>query len=96
MYVITGATGNTGKKISETLLANGKQLRVIGRSTERLQSLIDKGAEPFVGSVKDVEFLTKAFTDATAVYAMIPPDYTAENVRAYYKQVGEVIARATS
>ena len=43
MYVITGATGNTGRIIAETLLANGKKVRAIGRNAKRLQSLVKKG-----------------------------------------------------
>ncbi|PYU31048.1 MAG: NAD-dependent dehydratase, partial [Acidobacteria bacterium] len=29
MYVITGATGNTGSVIAETLLAQGEKVRII-------------------------------------------------------------------
>ncbi len=45
MYVVTGATGNIGSLIAQTLLAEGKQVRVIGRSEDRLASLIEQGAE---------------------------------------------------
>jgi uncharacterized protein YbjT (DUF2867 family) len=31
MYVITGASGNTGSLIAENLLKAGKQVKVIGR-----------------------------------------------------------------
>ena len=94
MYVITGATGRTGKSIAETLLAKGKKVRVIGRSAERLQPLVDKGAEFFVGSVEDASAMTQAFNEASAVYAMIPPNYTAENFRAYQNRVSEALATA--
>jgi uncharacterized protein YbjT (DUF2867 family) len=80
---VTGATGNTGHVVAETLLANGHAVRVVGRSGERLQPFVDKGAEAFVGSVDDTELLTSAYMGADAVYAMIPPnpqssDYVAE------------------
>jgi uncharacterized protein YbjT (DUF2867 family) len=81
MYAITGATGNTGKVAAETLLAKGEKVRVLGRSAERLQSLVAKGAEAFVADVTDEAALTKAFSGATAVYAMLPPDMKAEDVR---------------
>jgi uncharacterized protein YbjT (DUF2867 family) len=82
-HTVTGATGNTGRVIAETLLAGGHKVRVVGRSADRLQPLVDKGAEAFVGSVEDVGFLTKAYQGADVVYAMIPPnpqanDYVAE------------------
>jgi uncharacterized protein YbjT (DUF2867 family) len=92
MYAITGATGNTGKKIAEVLLAKGKKVRVIGRTAERLRPLADKGAEPFVGSLDDAAFLTRAFTGVKAVYAMIPPNYAAPHFRAYQNKLGEAIA----
>lgn len=92
MYAITGATGNTGKKIAEALLARGKKVRVIGRTAERLRPLADKGAEPVVGSLDDAAFLTRAFTGVKAVYAMIPPNYAAPHFRAYQNKLGEAIA----
>ncbi len=94
MYVITGATGNTGRQIAENLLVRGEEVRVIGRSAERLQSLVDKGAEAFVGDVLDTEAMTKAFTGATAVFAMIPPNFGAEDFRAYQNQVSNSLATA--
>jgi uncharacterized protein YbjT (DUF2867 family) len=82
-HAVTGATGNTGRVVAEKLLEGGHTVRVVGRSAERLQTLVDKGAEVFVGSVDDVGLLTEAYTGADCVYAMIPPnpvsdDYAAE------------------
>ncbi|MBI1750901.1 MAG: NmrA family NAD(P)-binding protein [Acidobacteria bacterium] len=94
MYVITGATGNTGKIVAETLLAKGEKVRVLGRSAEKLQLLVAKGAEACVADVTDEAALTKAFTGATAVYAMIPPDMKAEDPRAHQVTVGRALAGA--
>jgi len=82
-HTVTGATGNTGRVIAEALLAEGHNVRVVGRSVERLQPLVDKGAQAFVGSVEDAQFLASAYQGVDAVYAMIPPnpqsdDYFAE------------------
>ena len=41
MYVITGATGQTGNKVAEKLLAQGEGVRVVGRDGERSQPLLD-------------------------------------------------------
>ncbi len=95
MYVITGATGNTGKVIAEKLLAQGKKVRVIGRSDARLKPLVAQGAEAFVGDVEEAGAMTRAFTGAQAVYMLIPPNYTGENMRGYQNRVGEVYAEAT-
>jgi uncharacterized protein YbjT (DUF2867 family) len=69
-------------------------VRVIGRSAARLQQFVDRGAEAAVGDLKDSGFLTRAFTGATAVFAMIPPDYTATDFRAYQNEIGASLATA--
>jgi uncharacterized protein YbjT (DUF2867 family) len=94
MYVVTGATGNTGRAIAETLLAKGKKVRAIGRNAEHLQSLVAKGAEAFVGSVTDGSTVMRAFQGAEAVYLLIPPNYATENFRAYQNEVGKAYANA--
>ena len=88
MYVITGATGNTGSEVAKKLLAAGGQVRVVGRSAQRLGPLVKKGAEAFVADITDTGALTKAFSGANGVYAMIPPDVSAPDVLAHYQRVG--------
>ena len=73
MYVILGATGNTGSIIADTLLSKGKKVRVVGRDAGRLQSFVRKGAEAFTGDVSDAVALTKAFSGARAAYLLLPP-----------------------
>ena len=87
MYVVTGATGNTGHIVAKTLLANGQKVRAIGRSAERLRSIVAEGAEGFVADLSDRQALTKAFAGARAVYAMIPPSVAADDVRAYQDRI---------
>jgi uncharacterized protein YbjT (DUF2867 family) len=94
MVVITGATGNIGKKVAETLLAEGAEVRAVSRNTKRLQPLAEKGAEAWGGSLQDEAFLTEAFRGAAAVFVMIPPNHGSENLRAYQNRVGEVIFTA--
>lgn len=93
-FAVTGATGNIGSVLTETLLSRGHQVRAIGRSKERLQPLLEKGAESYAGSLADVEFLTNAFSGVDAVFTMIPPNATAENFRSYQNQIGEALATA--
>lgn len=94
MYVILGATGHTGGVVAETLLAKQQKVRVVGRSRERLSRFASRGAEAFEADITDSAALTRAFQGARAVYAMIPPNLTANNVRAYQDQVVESIAKA--
>ena len=94
MYVITGASGNTGSVITEKLLAKGEKVRVIGRDAKRLERFTQKGAEAFVADETDRNALTKAFSGAKAVYAMIPPNVVSSDVRAYQEQVSDDLAAA--
>jgi len=92
MYVITGATGNTGTIVAEKLLAAGQKVRVIGRSADRLQGLVAKGAEAFTGSVDDAGTMARAFTGAKAVYAMLPPSMTSKDYRADQERTSDALA----
>jgi uncharacterized protein YbjT (DUF2867 family) len=94
MYVITGATGNTGSIVARTLLGLGQKVRAIGRSADRLEPLAAEGAEPFVCNINDAAALTEAFTGAKAIYAMLPPSMTSENYRADQDRVTNTIAQA--
>lgn len=94
MYAITGATGNTGSIVAKILLDSNQKVRVIGRSADKLKSFTAEGAEAFVCDVNDAAALTKAFTGARAVYAMIPPSLTSENYRADQDRATNAIAKA--
>ena len=73
MYVILGASGNTGSIVANSLLSAGKKVRVVGRDPGRLQLFVDKGAQAFTATVSDAAALTKAFSGARAAYLMLPP-----------------------
>jgi uncharacterized protein YbjT (DUF2867 family) len=94
MYVITGATGNTGHEITKRLLAQAEKVRVIGRNAGRLQPLAANGAEPFVCELTDIDDLTRAFVGAQAVYVMIPPDLASRDYRSYQDRISSSIAAA--
>jgi uncharacterized protein YbjT (DUF2867 family) len=94
MYVVLGASGNTGHVVAKNLLASGKKVRVVGRNATHLQPLAAEGAEIFVGDVTDAAALTKAFDQADAAYVMIPPDHAGNDVRASQDRVVNAIATA--
>jgi len=94
MIVITGATGHTGRVIAEKLLAAGEKVRVVGRTEARLAPLVAKGAEAFPGDAADDLTMIKAFTGATVIYLVSPPNYQAENMRAYQEGVSDSYAIA--
>jgi uncharacterized protein YbjT (DUF2867 family) len=92
MYVIVGASGNTGSIVANTLLVKGARVRVVGRDKERLAPFANRGAEVFAGNVQDGESLKKAFAGAQAVYAMVPPNLASTDYRSYQDQVIDAIA----
>ncbi|HKW75632.1 MAG TPA: NmrA family NAD(P)-binding protein [Terriglobales bacterium] len=94
MYVVTGASGNTGSVVAHRLLERGKKVRMIARNTERLQSLAARGAEPFAADLTDQAALARAFSGAEAVYAMIPPNPASQDVRGDQRRIVESIAGA--
>ncbi len=94
MYVIIGATGNTGSVVANKLLAQGKKVRVVGRNAGHLAQFTAKGAEPLVGNVTDKNTVTKAFTGAQAAYVMLPPDPSVQDFVAHADQITETLASA--
>jgi uncharacterized protein YbjT (DUF2867 family) len=89
-----GATGNTGKKISQTLLEAGEKVRALGRSEHKLADLKRAGAEVLTGDTSDAAFLSKAFHGADAVYTLLPTDRRAPDYRAEQDREGEAIVQA--
>jgi uncharacterized protein YbjT (DUF2867 family) len=94
MYVILGASGNTGHVVAKNLLTSGQQVRVVGRNATHLQFLAAEGAEVFTADLTDVAAVTKAFHQASSAYVMIPPNHTSNDVRAFQDRVSDAIAKA--
>ncbi len=94
MYVVLGASGNTGRIVANNLLTRGQKVRVVGRNAAHLQPFASKGAEPFVGDVTDASALTKAFQQAESAYVMIPPDATSDDPLGYSNRVSDAISAA--
>jgi len=94
MYVVLGATGNTGSVIANSLLLKGERVRVVGRDASRLERFVRKGAEAFAANVTDAAAITKAFTGARAAYLMLPPNMTSQDYRADQERESDAIAKA--
>jgi len=94
MYVVLGATGNTGSVIANSLLLKGERVRVVGRDASRLERFVRKGAEAFAANVTDAAAITKAFTGARAAYLMLPPNITSQDYRADQERESDAIAKA--
>ena len=53
MITVMGATGHTGKKITQALLKAGEKVRALGRTESKLAELKSAGAEVLVGDTND-------------------------------------------
>ncbi len=87
MYIVTGATGQTGSVTAHTLLEKGLPVRVIVRSEEKGKSWKDLGAEVAVADVRDADALTKAFAGGKVLYLMNPPNEQSEDMFAETEKV---------
>ena len=77
MFIVVGATGNTGSAVADTLLSRKQPVRIVVRTSDKGEAWKAKGAEIAVASLDDVSALTKAFEGAKGVYLLVPPNYGA-------------------
>lgn len=94
MIVVTGATGRTGRRVTEVLLARGENVRAVGRDAKKLAPLAELGAEPFVSKVEGVPDLTAAFAGADAVYLLLPEDMSQADLRGHQERISDCYAAA--
>ena len=80
MYVVFGVTGNTGKVVADTLLAQKKPVRVVVRDAAKGEAWKAKGAEVAVATVTDAAAIQKALSGATGAYILLPPNYASNTV----------------
>jgi uncharacterized protein YbjT (DUF2867 family) len=74
MYVVFGASGNTGSVVASKLLAQGKRVRAVARDASKLEALRAKGAEVVTADVLDAASVASALRGAEGAYLLSPPD----------------------
>ena len=94
MITVMGATGQVGRRITQSLLEAGEQVRAIGCNPGALAALAAAGAETWAGDAAEAEFLTHAFLGADAVHTLLPYDPTSADFRAEQQRLGEAIVAA--
>ena len=94
-YVITGASGNTGKIIAKNLLQAGKQVIAVSRNESKIQDLLELGATVAIGDLEDTDFLTNTLAGVDAVYALNPPKFDLqEDWRVYQDRITDSFIEA--
>jgi uncharacterized protein YbjT (DUF2867 family) len=94
MYVVLGASGNTGSVVARRLLEKGETVRAIGRDAAKLSALARLGADVDPVDLNDSTALTDAFAGAKGAYVLIPPQIHAEDFIAAADSIGTTIATA--
>lgn len=94
---ITGSLGHISKPLTENLIGQGHEVTLISSNPEKEADIKNLGANPAIGSLEDLNFLTHAFTGADAVYTMVPPNNYFDHsldLLAYYRRLGGNYTRA--
>ncbi|CAH0245029.1 NAD(P)H-binding protein [Chryseobacterium sp. Bi04] len=78
--IITGSLGNVAKPLAQQLVNEGHNVTVISSNEARKQNIESLGAIPAIGSITDIDFLSKTFEGADAVFVMTPPAISENNI----------------
>jgi len=92
--IVTGSLGNVSRPLAQELVRQGHAVTVISSNPEKQPAIEALGATAAIGSLEDADFLTATFADADAVYTMVPPSFTAPDLRAYSQRLAHGYARA--
>ncbi|MCH5718473.1 SDR family oxidoreductase [Niabella hibiscisoli] len=91
---VTGSLGNIGKNLIPILTKAGHQVTAISSQADRKADIEVLGATAAIGSVTDAAFLTEAFKNADAVFAMTPPNLGGSNIIENTTNAGKAFATA--
>jgi uncharacterized protein YbjT (DUF2867 family) len=94
VYVVAGVTGNTGKVVAETLLAQKKPVRALVRDEAQGVAWKKRGAEVVVAELDDAAALGRALAGATGAYLLLPVQYQSTDMRADDAKRTRAIVRA--
>lgn len=73
MYVVTGATGHTGRATIAALLARGEKVRAIVHTPDRAAAVAQAGVEVVAADLGQPNALAAALNGARGVYLLRPP-----------------------
>lgn len=97
--VVTGSLGHIGQPLMKELVEKGHEVTVISSKADKQSAIEALGAKAAIGSLQDVAFLTKTFSNADAVYVMVPPPPTSYfdlslDLSAYVHNIAHCYAKA--
>lgn len=74
MILITGSTGNIGRRLTKRCLETGEKIRVVSRSHEKVEEFKNAGAETAIGDLLDPSFCAKAFEGCDRAFLLVQGD----------------------
>jgi uncharacterized protein YbjT (DUF2867 family) len=93
MFVVAGASGKTGGVAAETLLAQGRKVRVLFRDARHADVWRERGAEVAVAAFEDEPALGRALEGAAGFYGLLPEILDAQDFHAHRRQIAETVVR---
>ena len=94
MFVVLGASGQTGKVAAQTLLRQKEKVRVVLHDVAKGKAWAEAGADVAVANVDDGAALERAFGGAQGAYLLLPPNFGSNQVRADNNRRSQTLARA--
>ena len=92
--IVTGSLGNISQPLATALVQQGHAVTVISSQLGKQAGIEALGASAAIGSLEDAGFLARTFAGADAVYAMVPPNFAAPDLRAYFRRIAHHYAQA--
>src|SRR5258706_9823748 len=93
-FVVAGVSGNTGKIVAESLIAQKRAVKVVVRDAAKGAPWKAKGADVALADLGDADALAQALKGAEGAYVLIPPTFAAPDFRAYQDRLSTAIAEA--
>lgn len=94
MFVIAGASGKSGRVVADTLVSQGKLVRVVVRDAAKVSELRSRGAEVALASFDDARALERALQGASGFYALLPEDLAAADFHGHRRRMADAMAAA--
>ncbi len=94
MFIVTGATGNTGSVVAASLLDAGKPVTLIVRSAAKAEPWKARGAKVVETALTDVAGLTEVFRGASGAYLILPPSPESLDYLADREEIAKAYAEA--
>lgn len=92
--LVTTPTGHIGARVVDRLLDVGANVRAFVRDPDRLDAGVRGRVDARAGDLQDTPTLADAMRGADAAFLLVPPNYAADDWRAFIRGVGRSMAEA--